>query len=139
MIGTLLATTVVLVTVIALSKREIEVGPVYLLIPISAFGAGCYWSLRRSSRPKDLAKPPSIVLVVVKSATVGILAVILSLIAYVTTIWALFLRKINGHGSIGFVVVGRYWWAMAAIFLAAFVLEYRRASKSRSRWSGMGH
>jgi hypothetical protein len=128
MIVGLLATAVILVTVLAVSQREIPVGPVYLVIPISTFAAGCYWSLRRSSRPKALAQPPSKVAVIAKSTAAGI-AVVVSLIVYVTAIWFFFLRKIQG--AVG-VMVGPYWPVMVAIFVAAFLLEYRRASRRHS-------
>jgi hypothetical protein len=132
MIVSLIATVVILVTVLVITRREIPVGPLYLLISISTFAAGCYWSLRRASLPKPPPKPPSTVAVVAKSAAAGLTAVLLSLIAYMTASWFVFARKT--HVSIGIDIHRAvYWLAMLAIFLAAFLLEYRRASRHPSR------
>ncbi len=131
MIVSLIATAVILVTMLAITQREIPVGPVYLLIPISTFAGGCYWSIRRSAQPKALATPPSTIAVVAKSAAAGFTAVLLSLIAYMTAIWFVFARKT--HVTIG-IDVHRvvYWLAMLVIFFAGFFLEYRRASRHSS-------
>jgi hypothetical protein len=80
MVLSVIALLVILIEITLTFKREIQVWPVYWLIPIAAFAAGCYWSLRRSTRPKVPAKPPSKVRIVVKSTAVGIMAMILSVI-----------------------------------------------------------
>ena len=66
MILSLIVTPVILVTILAVSKRELAIGPLYLSIPVVTFAAGCYWSLRRSSRPQILNKPPSTVALIAK-------------------------------------------------------------------------
>ena len=81
MVLSLIALAVVLMTIMLTFSREIPIGPVYLLIPIVTFAAGCYWSMRRSSRPKVPAKPLSQFTIIAKSVVVGITAMILSVIA----------------------------------------------------------
>ena len=134
LILSLIATAFVLVSILAVSPKELAIGPIYLLIPIVTFAAGCYRSLRRSSRPKILNRPPSTVAVVAKSAAMGFTAVIVSVIAYLLWIWIRLPRSF--HGTVG-IDVHRlvYWPAVLAIFLAGFLLTYRRSSRRRSMWT----
>jgi hypothetical protein len=127
----LIASAIILVTILAASKRELSIGPLYLLIPIVTFAVGFYWSLRRSSRHQILNRPPSTVAVIAKSTAVGLTAVIVSVIAYVMWIWMRLPPTF--HGSFGFDLHRLiYWPVMLAVFLAGFLLEYRRASRRRS-------
>ena len=139
MVLSVIALLVILATIVLSSKRETPIGPLYLLIPIVTFAAGCYWSLRRSSRPKVPAKPPSSVTVIVKSTSVGITAMILSIIGYL--IW---LRLRIPRDAIGFVAVDiralLNWPVLLVSFLSGFMLEYRIASRRRSTFDGgMAH
>src|SRR5665213_2018987 len=103
MILSVIALAIILVTILAISKRELPIGPVHLLIPSFAFAAGCYWSLRQSPRPKALAKPSSNVTIVAKSAAVGVIAMIVSVIAFFT--WILIRVPKNVHGAVGIDVL----------------------------------
>ena len=127
----LITAAVVLVSMLTVSQKEIAIGPLYLLIPVVTFAAGCYWSLRRSSRPEIRKRPPSTVAIFAKSTVVGFTAVVVSVVAYLSWIWLRLPRTL--HGTVG-IDVHRlvYWPVMMAIFLAGFSWEYRRASKRRS-------
>jgi len=127
-----IALWVILGAIVATSKREIPVGPIYLLIPVAAFATGCYWSLRRSARP---AKPPSNFTIIVKSTVVGILAIILSVIGYLTWFWLRIPRNEPGLVSID-VRALLYWPVLWVSFLGGFILEYRIASRRRSTSPG---
>ena len=140
MILSVIALWVILGVIVRTSKRDIHIGPVYWLIPVVSFVAGSYWSLRRSSRLKVPAKPPSNVTIIAKSTVVGILAMILSVIGYLIWLWLRIPR--NGIG----VVVGidvralLYWPVLWVSFLGGFLLEYRIASRRRSTLTGgMAH
>jgi hypothetical protein len=134
MVLSVIALAVVLVTLLVISKREIAIGPVYLLIPAISFATGLCWSLRRSSRPKVPAKPPSSVTIIAKSAAVGVTAIIVSLIAYLIWIWIQLPRNVHGLG----IDVRRlvHWPVLLGIFLAGFIMEYRHASRRRSVLTG---
>lgn len=135
MIVSLIGTAIILVSVLAVSQKEFAIGPLYLSIPILTFAAGCYWSLRRSSRPQILNRPPSTVAVFAKSTGVGLTAVLISLIAYVVWIWIRLPRDF--HGLIGIDIRRLIFWpVLLAIFLAGFLLTYRRSSRRRSMWTG---
>jgi MFS family permease len=135
MLLSMIALAVILVTILANSKREIAIEPLYLLIPIVAFAAGWYWSLRHSSRPKVPAKPSSNVTVIAKSVGVGVAGMIVAVIAYVTWIWFRFPKNVQGFG---FIVVNRlfYWPVLLGVFLGGFILEYRRSSRRQSTLTG---
>jgi hypothetical protein len=135
MVLSVLALAVILVTVLVISKRELAIGPGYLLVPAVAFVAGCYWSLRRSSRPQVPVKPPSMVTIIVKSFVAGVSTVIFSVIAYMWWIWVRLPR--DTYGLVG-IDVHRliYWPVLSCVFLAGFISEYRRASKRRSTFTG---
>lgn len=130
MILGLIALAVVLVGIMLISHREIAVGPVYLLIPIVTFTSGCYWSLRRSSRSRAPAKPPSKAAIIAKSVMVGVTAMIVSVIAYLFWIWLRIPRNVDGLVSID-VYALVHWPVLLGIFLAGFILEYRHASRQR--------
>ena len=139
MVLSVIALLLILVEIMLTFKREIQLWPVYWLIPIAAFAAGCYGSLRRSARPKVPAKPPSNVRIIVKSTAMGITAMILSVIGYL--IW---LRLRIPRDAIGFVSVDiralLYSPILLASFLGGFILEYRLASRRRFRLiGGMTH
>jgi hypothetical protein len=127
-----IALLVILATIVLRSKREIPIGPLYLLIPIATFAAGCFWSLRRSARPKIPSKPLSMATIIVKSTAVGITAMILSIIGYL--IW---FRLRIPRDTIGFVSVDIralfYWPVLLVSFLLGFMLEFRWASRWRSK------
>ena len=135
MVLSLIALWVILGAIVLRTKREIPIGPVYFLIPIVTFTAGCYWSMRRSARPKGLAKPPSNVTIILKSTAVGITAMVLSVIGYL--IW---LRLRIPRDTISFVSVDIsalfYWPVLLVSFLGGFLLEYRIASRQRFRLTG---
>jgi hypothetical protein len=132
MILSVIALWVILGVIVRTSNRDIPIGPLYLLIPVVAFVAACYWSLRRSARP---AKPPSNFTIIVKSTVVGIVAMILSVIGYVVWLWLRIPR--NGIAFVGFDVVSLVNWPVLWVsFLAGFLLEYRIASKRRSTLTG---
>jgi hypothetical protein len=128
---------IILLVVLMRSNREIDVGPVYLLVPILSFTTGYYWSWRRSARPNAPPKPPSNVTIILKSTAVGIAAMVLSVIAYVLWVWMRIPRNV-GVG-VDFVSVGirpLFWLVFLTIFLSGFLLEYRRGSKRRSMLTG---
>lgn len=128
MILSLIATAIILVTILAASKRELAIGPLYLLIPILSFTAGGWLSLRRSARPRIFDKPASTAEVIVKSTAVGFTAVLVSVIAYVFSIWVRLPPTFDGTVGID---VHRlvYWPVMLAVFLAGFYWKYRRATR----------
>jgi hypothetical protein len=135
MLLSLIALAVILLIVLVRTQREIEIGSVYLVVPAVAFIAGSYWSLRRSSRPKAPAKPPSMVTMIVKSTMVGVAAVIVSVMAYLWWIWFRFARHV--HGLVGINVHRMvYWVVLSGIFLASFFLAYTRISRRRSMLRG---
>ena len=126
---------VILVAILAILTRDITIGPVYLLVPIVTFAAGCYWSLRRSSRPKVPAKPPSNTRIIAKSIVMGVTGMIVSLIAYL--IWFSFWIPRNVHGLVSIDVVRLvHWPVLLVIFLGGFVLGFWRASRRRSMLTG---
>jgi hypothetical protein len=131
MIIGLIASAIILATILFISKREIAIGPLYLLIPIATFIVGFYWSWRRSSRPQVPPKAPATITIIVKSTTVGFTAMIVSAILYFIWIRFWVLRNDRGFVSID-VHVLLYWPVLVPIFLAGFLLEYRRVSRRRS-------
>jgi hypothetical protein len=136
MILNMIAVGIILLVVLLRLHREIAVGPVYLLVPIVSFTAGFYWSLRRSSQPKVPAKPPSTVTIIVKSTTVGVTAIIISEIAYLTWIWIQIPRNLPGFVNIDVRLLVYYWPVLVGVFLAGFFFEYRRGSRRRSMLTG---
>jgi hypothetical protein len=135
MVLSLIALWVILGVIVRTSKRDIPIGPVYLLIPILTFPAGCYWSLRRSSRAKVPAKPPSNVTIIVKSTALGITAMIGSVIAYLIGFW-LSTRR-DGIALVSFDVVSIiHRPVLVGVFLVGFGLEYRIVSRRRSTFTG---
>jgi hypothetical protein len=135
MILSLIVLAVILVTRLAISRREIPIGPAYSLIPIGTFVLGLFWSMRRSSRPKPPAKPPSYVTIIVKSTVTGVTAMILSVIAYVIWIWLRIPRSPGTFVSIDIRLL-LYWPVLLGGFLAGFIPEYRHASNRRSMLAG---
>ena len=130
MILGLIALAEVLVGIMLISHREIAVGPVYLLIPIVTFTAGCYWSLRRSSQSRAPAELPSKATIIAKSVMVGVTAMIVSVPAYL--FWILLRIPRNIDGAVGIDVLSViHWPVLLGIFLAGFILEYRHASRRR--------
>jgi hypothetical protein len=136
MILSVIIAAVILLVVLLRAHRGIAIGPLYVLIPILTFTAGFYWSLRRSARPKVLAKPPSTVTIIVKSTTVGVTAIIISEIAYLTWIWIQIPRNLPGFVNIDVRLLVYYWPVLVGVFLAGFLFEYRRGSKRRSMLTG---
>jgi hypothetical protein len=135
MILSVIVLAITLGAVLFISKREIAIGPLYLLIPIVTFIAGFYWSWRRSSRPKVPPKPPATITIIVKSTTVGFTAMIVSAIVYL--MWIRFWVLRNDHGFVSIDVHALlYWPVLLPVFLAAFFLEYRRALRRRSMLTG---
>jgi len=132
MVLSLIVLLVILGAIVLRTKREIPIGPFYRLIPIVSFAGGCYWSLRRSARPKVPATPPSNVTIIVKSTSVGIAAMIVAVIGYL--IW---LRLRIPRDTIGLVSVDiralLYWPVLLVSFLSGSILEYRLASRRRSK------
>jgi hypothetical protein len=127
MILSLIATAAILVTILAVSQKELAIGPLYLLVPVLAFSAGCFRSLRRASRPSILEKPASTSAIFAKSTVAGLAAVLVSVIAYL--FWIRMHLPPTFHGVIGIDIRRAvYWPVMLAIFLAGFILTYRRAS-----------
>jgi hypothetical protein len=135
MLMSVIALAIVLVAVLFIYKREIAIGPVYFLIPVLAFAAGFYWSLRRSSRPKAPPKPPSNVAIIVKSSLVGVTAMIISAIAYFVWIWIRIPRQPHSFVAIDAHLLF-YWPILLGGFLAGFILEYRRVSGRHSAMTG---
>ena len=135
MILSVIALAIFLLTILVISGLELNIGPLYLLVPGVAFASGCHWSLRRSNRSQAPAKPPSTFTIIVKSSMVGIATVIVSMIAYMWWIWFRFAR--NTHGLVS-IDVHRlvYWPVFPGLFLAGFIWEYRHASKRRSMLMG---
>jgi hypothetical protein len=135
MVLSVIALAVILVVYLVISKREIAIGPMYLLIPSGTFATGCYWSVRRSCRSKTPAKPSSNVTIIAKSAIMGVAAVIVSLTAYVVWIWLRIPQNLHGLVSID---VRRlvHWPVLLVAFLAGFILEYRHALRRRSMLTG---
>ena len=132
MILGLIALAEVLVGIMLISHREIAVGPVYLLIPIVTFTAGCYWSLRRSSQSRAPAELPSKATIIAKSVMVGVTAMIVSVPAYLFWILLRIPRNIDGAVGIDVLsVIHWHWPVLLGIFLAGFILEYRHASRRR--------
>jgi hypothetical protein len=122
MVLSLIATAVILVTILAISKRELAIGPLYLLIPVATFATGCYLSLRYSSRSRILNKPPSTVAVIAKSTAVGFTAAFISLILFFMWVWHRLPLPLDFNGTVG-IDVHRlvYWPVMLAVFLAGFL------------------
>ena len=83
------------------------------------------------------AEPSSTVAVVAKSVVVGVIAMIVSVIAFLT--WILIRIPKNVHGPVGIDVlrvIGVYWPALLGIFLAGFILKYLKASRRCSMLTG---
>jgi hypothetical protein len=136
-LGVIALAIVFLVILVRIAPREISIGPVYLLVPIASFVAGYYWSVRRSSRPRGPAKPPSNVMIVAKSVAVGIVAMVASAIADI-----LWIRLHIPRSPHVLVAINVYRVVqlpvLVAGFLVGFLLEYWRVSRRRSRLtSGM--
>jgi hypothetical protein len=125
--------------VLLILHRGMSIGPVYLLIPVAMFVLGFYWSLRQSSRRERPIKAPSKIFVIGKSFAAGIIAVIVSAIAYFAWIWIRLPRDMS-VGFVSFDVRALLYWPLPlAVFVAGFVLEYLRGSRRRSRLStGVG-
>jgi hypothetical protein len=135
MLLSLIALAVILLVALVRTQREIAIGPVYLLVPALPFATGCYWSLRRSSRPQVPAKPPSTFAIIVKSSMAGVAMVIVSVIAYMWWTWFRFAR--NTRGLVGIDVYRLiHWPVFLGLLVAGFILEYRRASRRRSMLMG---
>jgi hypothetical protein len=125
---------VVLAAVLLRSKRDISIGPLYLVIPLAAFAAGYYWSFRRSSRPKAPARPSSIFSIVTKSFGVGIAAMLVAEIGYIIWIWSRIPRRPHAFVAIDPVRLSwAHWLALLVSFLAGFALAFWRAFKRRLR------
>jgi hypothetical protein len=136
MLLSVIALAVILVTILAISKQEIALGPVYLSVPIVSFVSGCYCSLRRSSRPTAPPKASSLHRIIAKSVGVGVAGMIVAVIAYFIWIWFRFPPPVQGVGV--FIDVHRlfYWPVLSGVFLVGFILEYLRSSRRRSVLTG---
>ncbi len=133
MILSVIATVITLLVILLRSRQEIAIGPVYLLIPIAAFALAFYWSLRRSSRPRPPARPPSKPVAIAKSALVGILAMVGATIAYFVWIYSTIPRPVVGLVSVDVLaLLHLHWPVLVPVFLGAFICQYRRASRLRS-------
>ena len=136
MIVSVIALAVILLIVLAISHRDLNIGPLYFLVPFAMFVLGFYWSQRRSSRLKDPGQPPSKAVIVAMSFAVGIIAMIVSAIAYFAWIWIRIPRDV-GVGFVSFDVRALLPRPLPlVVFLVGFVLEYLRGSRRRSRLLG---